>query len=419
LAVEPLDEASVRAADLIAMHLPMHTATRLAVALLPRLHALNPHVRLCAYGLYAAMNERVLRAHGVTDVLGGEYEEALVQVARAVAAGVATPVGPGDGGAALPRLRFRVPARGGLPGLERYAHLHLPDGTIRLAGYTEASRGCRHQCRHCPVVPVYRGHFRIVPRDIVLEDVRRQVELGARHITFGDPDFLNGPGHSIPLVRAMHGEHPDLSWDATIKIEHLVRHAAQLPELASLGCVLITSAAEAVDDHILERLEKDHTHADFVGVVGRMREVGIALHPTFVPFTPWTTVAGWARLLAQVADLGLVGNVAPIQLAIRLLIPAGSRLLEVEDVRGLVAPFDPEALAYPWRHPDPRVDAVQREAEAVARTAARTGFPRREVFSRLWALAGSHASDRDRQRVARALAHAETPVPYLSEPWFC
>ena len=48
------------------------------------------------------------------------------------------------------------------PYLIRYASLQLPDGTRRVAGSTEATRGCKHRCRHCPIVPVYNGVFRIV-----------------------------------------------------------------------------------------------------------------------------------------------------------------------------------------------------------------------------------------------------------------
>jgi radical SAM superfamily enzyme YgiQ (UPF0313 family) len=90
-----------------------------------------------------------------------------------------------------------------LPPLEKYAQLVLPGGARRTVGYTEASRGCKHLCRHCPVVPVYQGHFRIVQREVVMEDIRRQVAAGARHITFGDPDFFNGIGHAVELVRAL------------------------------------------------------------------------------------------------------------------------------------------------------------------------------------------------------------------------
>src|SRR3954466_6191602 len=78
LAVGALDEAAVRAADLVALHLPMHTATRLALRMLPRLCSLAPHATFAAFGLYAATNADVLRAAGVTHAIAGEFEAELV-----------------------------------------------------------------------------------------------------------------------------------------------------------------------------------------------------------------------------------------------------------------------------------------------------------------------------------------------------
>ena len=228
----------------------------------------------------------------------------------------------------------------------------MPGGEHRVAGSTEATRGCKHLCRHCPIVPVYNGAFRVVEREVVLEDIRQQVAAGARHITFGDPDFFNGPAHSISIVEAMHREFPELSYDVTIKIEHLRKHDALLPALRDTGCLFVTSAVESVDDAVLEKFDKGHTRADFLAVVARFRELGMTLLPTFVPFTPWTTFEGYTDLLDVLAEQGLSENVAPIQLAIRLLIPAGSRLLELPEVSAMVGPFDSAALVFPWKHED-------------------------------------------------------------------
>src|SRR6185437_2737087 len=200
--------------------------------------------------------------------------------------------------------------------------------------------------------PVYGGIFRVVQAEVVLEDVAQQVAAGARHITFGDPDFFNGPGHAMRIVEALYQRFPDLTYDVTIKIEHLLKHARFIPTLRETGCVLITSAVEAVDETILAIFDKRHTRADFARAVTLCREAGIALNPTFVTFTPWTTLAGYLDLLAVIESLGLVENVAPVQYAIRLLIPEGSRLLELDQVRRLVGTFDKAALCYPWAHPD-------------------------------------------------------------------
>jgi len=415
-----LDESAVRAAGLVALFLPMHTATRLALPVIARLRALNPSAHLCAYGLYAPVNEALLRRRGVQTILGVEFEGDLVALARMVDEGSTSPQpeNAGPRAATLPKLRFRVPDRSGLPSLYRYATLSWPDGSTRIAGYTEASRGCKHRCRHCPVVPVYDGRFRVVDADVVIEDIRAQVTAGAAHITFGDPDFFNGIGHARRLVTAFAREFPTVSYDVTIKVEHLLKHQADLPLLRDTGCAMVTSAVEAVDDDLLELLEKGHTAADFERAAALMDEVGLPLAPTFVAFTPWTTLEGYIELLDTVERLGLVEQVSPIQWAIRLLIPAGSRLLELPDVRTRIDEFDPAALAFPWRHEDRRVDILQRRVAALI--GRRQGARRGDVFESIRAMAVSMCDDPAIVR-ARALPPpvARASVPYLTEPWYC
>ena len=316
LAVDELDETVIVAADLVALHVPMHTASRLAVAVAGRVRALNPGAHLCFYGLYAPANEQYFRDLGAATILGGEFETGLVGLYRrlraapnGVAGQQAEPV------ISLERQRFRTPDRTGLPHLGRYAYLSV--GPERRAiGYTEATRGCKHTCRHCPIVPVYGGKFRTIQRDVVLADIRAQVAAGARHISFGDLDFRNAPGHSLPLVTALHQEFPSLSYDAIIKVEHLVRYAHHIPTLKETGCLFVTTAVEAVDDAILERLDKRHTRADVQRVVAIMRDADLTLSPTFVAFSPWTTTTGYVDLLDTVDELGLVESVAPVQYAI-------------------------------------------------------------------------------------------------------
>lgn len=416
LSVEPLDEAVVRSAGLVAFHLPMHTATRIALRAAARVRAMNPAARLCFYGLYAPPNEARLRRAGAEAILGGEFEDDLVRLALRAAAGPP----PQAAVVSLDRLEFKVPWRDGLPPLDRYARLRLPSGEERLAGYTEASRGCRHLCRHCPVVPVYAGRFRVVGAEIVLEDIRRQVAAGARHVTFGDPDFLNGPAHAMAIVEALHAEHPSLTFDVTVKIEHLLRHERLLPRLREAGCLFVTSAVESVEDRVLERLDKGHTRSDALRAIALARRAGLALHPTFVPFTPWTTLPGYRDLLGIVDSLGLVEAVAPLQLALRLLIPAGSRLLELEDVRSRLEPFDADRLAHPWRHEDPAVDALQARIEAALRSPSAEAASRNDLFGTIRRIAAETPDGKPAPRLPAAPPTiARAAVPYMTEPWFC
>ncbi|MGD0839790.1 MAG: CUAEP/CCAEP-tail radical SAM protein [Candidatus Acidiferrales bacterium] len=426
LSRQSVDEDSVRAADLVAFHLPMHTATRLAAEQIERVRRLNPRVHICCYGLYAPMNVEFLKALGVATILGGEFETALADLADRLARGEtrepgvqtepAVPDAPAEP-VSMARQEFLVPLRADLPALDRYARLQMPNGEEILAGYTEASRGCKHLCRHCPIVPVYNGIFRVVGRDIVLADARQQIAAGARHVTFGDPDFFNGPSHALAIVRALHREFPAVTYDVTIKIEHLLRHADLLPELRATGCLFVTSAVESVDEAILARLDKGHTRADFLAVASNFRALGLILQPTFVPFTPWTTLSGYRDLLRVIADNNLVANVPPIQLAIRLLIPAGSRLLELPEVQELVQPFDRAGLAYPWRHADPRVDALGRQVQQIVERSEAAKLSRAEIFATIWRAAaeGVAAEDSIWQPPPGELA----AIPHFDEPWYC
>jgi hypothetical protein len=260
---------------------------------------------------------------------------------------------------------------------------------------------------------VYNGKFRVVQQDVVLEDIRRQVALGAEHITFGDPDFFNGPGHAIALVEGLHAEHPALTYDVTIKVEHLLAHRDLLPSLKRTGCLFVVSAVESIDDSVLSRLAKGHTRADFVATVKLMREAGLTLSPTFVTFTPWTTLAGYRELLELLVELDLVDNVAPIQLAIRLLIPSGSRLLELPEVRDLVGPFDAKALVYPWQHPDPAMDQLCVDLQNLIRAEDRRQATRAQIFRKIWAAANDRPLPVDFDLLPRAA------IPYLNEPWYC
>jgi len=410
-----LDEELVRSSDLIALYLPMHTATRIALRVLPRIKQLNATAHLAAFGLYAPMNAALLHESGVRTLIGGEFEAELVELARACAAKRELPE---SSTVSLARLDFVVPDRDGLPPLKKYARLTLPGGGERVAGHTEASRGCKHRCRHCPIVPVYDGLFRVVQKDVVLEDIRRQVAAGAEHITFGDPDFFNGPVHAAELVRALHREFPGVTYDVTIKVEHLLKHRELLPLLKQTGCAFVTSAVEAVDDRVLALLDKGHTRADFERLVAIMREAELPLSPTFVAFTPWTRLEDYAELLRTIAELGLVNSVAPVQLAVRLLVPAGSRLLELREVQEFIGPFDAQALSYPWRNPDPRVDALQREIEQLVEKRLRQHHSRQDIFDAVWRLA-EDAGDTEVELPRLPALRARAAIPYLTEPWFC
>ncbi len=423
---QTLNPDAVAAAELIAIYLPMHTATRLAALLIPDLRRQNPHAHLCCYGLYAPMNIELLRSLGVQTLLGGEFENSLVSVADQLSApltasatqsqNVAKPQAQTQPLISLERLAFEVPDRAGLPANEKYAHLLIPGDGYRVVGSTEASRGCKHLCRHCPIVPVYKGVFRVVQPKVVLEDIRQQVAAGAQHISFGDPDFFNGIGHALEIIKLFHAEFPAVTYDVTIKIEHLKKYPQHLTTLRDTGCLFVISAVESVDNSFLQVLDKGHTREDFLAVVEAFRNLGMTLHPTFVPFSPWTTMEGFLDLLRVIHDENLVENVAPIQFGIRLLIPAGSRLLELPEVKSFVGEFDAQSLVFPWKHSDPRMDALSAEIQEIAAGCDAQKLSRTAAFGKIWQAAHASAGV-----VAPALTEQRSSVlvPFLSEPWYC
>ncbi|HXH08534.1 MAG TPA: CUAEP/CCAEP-tail radical SAM protein [Alphaproteobacteria bacterium] len=423
ISVQPFDTKKIACARFIGISVPMHTDLRLGVRVAQRIRQINPTCHVCFYGLYATLNAEYLLQHVADSVIGGEYERPLVALVHALDAGRADAV---DGvsrrgrlvGPVLQRQAISIPSRWGLPPLEKYARLEV-DGDRRPVGYVEASRGCKHHCLHCPIPPVYGGRFFVVPLEVVLGDVRQLVQAGAQHITFGDPDFLNGPGHALRVVRAVHAEFPQLTFDFTAKIEHLLKHRARLPELRDLGCVFVVSAVESFSDLVLAHLAKGHTRADVFEALAVMRAVDIALRPSLVAFTPWTTLDDYLELFDIVEAEGLIDHIDPVQYTIRLLIPPGSLLLAQPALRPFLGPLDQAGFTYRWTHPDARMDILQHAATKLVEEATQRQEDPAQTFDRLRALAAASRGDRSAPLALCALTPQRKRPPRLSEPWFC
>jgi radical SAM superfamily enzyme YgiQ (UPF0313 family) len=407
VSVDGFDAERARRARLVAISVPMHTALRLGVRVAARVREVNPACHIAFYGLYATLNAEHLLTHGADSVMSGEVEAPLLDLVRRLEAGAAVEREPAPN---LRRAELPLPSRATLPKLRKYTLLEHR-GTRRLTGYVEASRGCKHQCRHCPIPPVYGGRFFVVPPDVVQGDVRQLVAAGATHITFGDPDFLNGPRHALTVARALHDEFPDVTFDITAKVEHLLARRADLPALASQGCLFIVSAVESLSDTVLAHLDKGHTGADIREALTVVRGAGIALRPTWVAFTPWTTLADYQAMLEFVETEELVDHVDPVQFSVRLLVPPGSLLLEQDALRPHLGALVPERFHYHWTHPDPRMDALHADVTAIVAEAAAKNEDAAVTFGRIQDLA--FATPREHVMPARRGA------PRLTEAWFC
>ena len=422
-AVEPLSDETIQRARFVAISVPMHTALRLGEQIARRVRALNPAAHICFYGLYASLNEDYLLQGLIDSAIGGEFEEPLSKLLAALEHGTTEPI-PGASTSQhsskpwIQRALLVTPQRAPLPALDRYAHLEL-NGELRIAGYTQTTRGCKHTSQHCPITPVYHGRFFAVPADIVLADIRAQVEQGAQHITFGDPDFFNGPTHAMRITGALHREFPTVTFDATIKVEHLLKHRHLLPELKANGCAFIVSAVESLNEVVLIRLDKGHTSADAAEVFDLMEAAGITLRPSLMPFSPWETLESYLQLLSFFEQRHLVEHVDPVHFSIRLLIPPGSALLDAPDKQDWLGELDPAAYSYGWQHPDRRMDQLHQKVTHVVEQAQRAQADPIETFFHIKALA-LEASQQEMCISCSINGYGTRKViPHLTETWFC
>jgi len=410
LSIEEWDPDDIAWADRIAFSVPMHTATQIARQVITRVRMQRPELLVAAYGLYAEMLLDLADC-----VLTGETDSALLDWVESLD-GVGRGDGDSPGGKILHLGReaaspgAALPARDLLPTLDRYAHLVVA-GTERIVGYVEASHGCAHRCRHCPVPVVYDGRIRIVEHDAVLADIAQQVNAGAQHITFGDPDFLNGVHHSLRIVRAMHERFPEVTFDCTVKVEHVLLHRDIWAEFAESGCLFVVSAFESVDDVTLTHLDKGHTVAEMADSVRILREQGIAVRPAWMPFTPWTTLAHIQGVLNFVAENELVGNVDPVHYTIRLLLQRGSLLLEHPDLAASLDAYDEARGSYQWIASDPAMDELQARLAALVEKRLAADDPISVVYDAVREACGLAALGLD-----PTLSDA---IPRLTESWFC
>ncbi len=420
LSIDEFPSEQAKNAQFVGIAVPMHTALRLGVEAAKQVRQINPNAHICFYGHYAWLNADYLLENLADTVIAGEYETPLVELIEAVNYDQDFRSIPGLSSkitSKLPhieRIEFYLPERKDLPPLDKYAHYNS-EGKHELVAYVETSRGCLHTCNHCPLVPVYQGRFFIIPIEIVSGDIRQQILAGAKHISFGDPDFLNGPNHAKKIVRDMHSEFPEVTFSFTTKIEHILEQKELIKEFSTLGCSFIITACEATSDTVLTRLDKGHTLLQMEEALQLLLEYGISPQPTWMPFTPWTSLDDYIRFLNWIRTQALIPYIPAVQLAVRMLVPPGSALLDHPDVEEWCGELDQENFSYNWTHPDPRMDELHQIISSIA--AANQDANPRKVFEMI--------ETESYKMAGKQLPVWEKPFndipspPQMTENWFC
>jgi radical SAM superfamily enzyme YgiQ (UPF0313 family) len=426
LAVEAPGDHEIARAKIVVVSTPMHTALRLGSAFAERVRRINPASKIVFHGLYAWLNRGHLFARDARRadfVIGGEPEAALTALAETLDAGGDPESLPGVSTSrrreapVLQRLNHPVIDDSTLPGLESYARLRR-DGKELFAGVVETTRGCKHLCRHCPITPVYRGRFFGIPDEVVYDAAARQIEAGARHLTIADPDFLNGPTRALKILERLHRDAPFLTFDFTAKIEHLIRHRDLLPGFGKAGALFVVSAAESTSERVLTLLDKGHAAEQVREAIRDCRRAGIVLRPTWVPFTPWSDLDDFRNLLDFLEREQLVYSIEPVQLSIRLLLPPGSPLLTLPQMKPHLRGLSEDGLSHRWEHPDPAVDALQKRVAEIVETAASSGEDEALTFARVREAARAVEGGGVEESVS-PVEHPGLRAPGMSESWFC
>ena len=128
-----------------------------------------------------------------------------------------------------------------------------------------------------------------------------------------------------------------------------------------------------------------------------------------------TTLDDYLFMLDWIRQNDLILNVPLVQLAIRLLIPPDSALLDWPDRDEWLGALDAENFTYRWQHSDPRVDALQKEVAFLAEQMngdAIKGFTAVAQYAH-------KIADKPLPEPLFPVTAVYTKPPRLTEDWFC
>ena len=256
-------------------------------------------------------------------------------------------------------LKNSVPDRTIFPNISEYTRL-IDEETNRITGSVETTYGCKHLCTHCPVPIQFQGSFKTFSEKKIIDDVSNQIELGAEHISFNDPDFFNGPKFSLKILEKLNKKYPLITYDSTIKVEHILKYKDYFKELNNLNMLFVISAFESTNDFILKVLNKNHTSTDLEDTIELSKIYNVDIRPTWMPFTPWTRLEDLCNIIELIENYELRDTVDPIQLTIKLLIPKQSLIIDSPEIKEYLGQYDAESFSYFWSYEDPKVDDLQK-----------------------------------------------------------
>ncbi|KVW75498.1 arsinothricin biosynthesis radical SAM protein ArsL [Burkholderia cepacia] len=368
--VDGIPDGAFDDADVIAISMPLFDSLQAGLQLTDQVRKANPTAIIVYFGQYATLNaERLVGRYGDYAVVG-EWEHPLVNLARYTSgsgaalekAGLVDPDVVASGKVPHPYLArnaVSVPDRSLAPSLIKYPQPQveklLGSGT-HLIGGVEATRGCHHKCTYCSVYAAYDGKVIMVADDIVVEDVRNLVKQGMQHLTFTDAEFFNAKNHGVRIMRRLHEEFPDLTYDFTTRVDHILEHEDAIREMAGLGLRFITSALEFPTQKVLDIVAKEISVDDIEAAIRNLKAIGVKLNPTFIMYNPWVSKDDILSFKEFIERNDLEDVVDPIQYETRLHLYKGSPLLNRASTAGLK--LTEREFHFDWSHPDPAVDEM-------------------------------------------------------------
>ena len=416
LSISKLDVDEIISADVILLSVPMHTAARMALSILPKLRELNSNAHISAFGLYAIQLEDALSENLLDSAFAGEFEPNLELLLNKYLYQNNEDLNSDfwdKPKVDFSRQKFLVPERNKLPLLSEYAKIQYHNNE-KINGYIETSRGCAHICSHCPVTAVYKGKFRVIDAKSILTDVDNLVNEGAQHITFGDPDFFNAPKHSLKIASIIKDKNPQLTFDATIKVEHILEYKDLIKTLDDLNFLYIISAFESTSDVVLAHLKKNHNLYDMHHVLDICRDANLFIKPTWIPFTPWMDYSDYVKMINFIVENDLVGLTPRIQYGIKLLIPKYSALFDGESLNAFDMQYSTASLNHEWSHENSDVEKLFTEVSQLIELSTEDTMSQADFFQKLCNLVSTNTND-----IIQTCIYFEVSSVGSTEDWYC